>query len=101
MIDRAMSGLENGDPTRQLIALADAYLTFAARHRLRWEALFLHRMPSEAALPTWFLTIQDAAFSHIEAPLSRLRPDLPDPARALLGRNIFARGSRDGGPGLR
>jgi AcrR family transcriptional regulator len=89
-IDRDMTGIYSGTPLQQLAALADAYLTYAVGNRLRWEALFDHRMPAEAVVPQWFHDIQNAAFSHIEGPLALLRPDLPDAARRLLGRSIFA-----------
>jgi AcrR family transcriptional regulator len=89
-IDREMTAIEGGDPLQQLIALAHAYLNYAVRNRLRWEALFSHRIPAEATVPPWFQDIQNAAFSRIEVPLGLLRPDLPDAACHLLGRSIFA-----------
>lgn len=89
-IDREMTGIDGADPLQQLVALADAYLTYAVRNRLRWEALFSHRMPAEAIVPQWFQDIQNAAFSRIEGPLVLLRADLPEEARYLLGRSIFA-----------
>jgi AcrR family transcriptional regulator len=89
-IDRELTGIEDGDPLQQLTALANAYLTYAERHRLRWEALFSHRMPTEAVVPQWFQDVQNAAFSRIERPLALLRPDLPQAACSLLGRSIFA-----------
>lgn len=89
-IDREMIAIEGGDPLQRLTALANAYLTYAVRNRLRWEALFSHRMPAEAVVPQWFQDIQNAAFSRIEGPLAALRPDLPEAVRYLLGRSIFA-----------
>jgi AcrR family transcriptional regulator len=89
-IDREMTGIEDGDPLQRLTILADAYLMYAVRNRLRWEALFNHRMPAETIVPQWFQDIQNAAFSRIEAPLALLRPNLPDAARYILGRSIFA-----------
>ncbi len=89
-IDREMIGIEDGNPLQQLTALANAYLTYADRHRLRWEALFSHRMPAETVVPQWFRDVQNATFSRIEGPLALLRPDLPQAARSLLGRSIFA-----------
>jgi AcrR family transcriptional regulator len=89
-IDQDMTGIEDGDPLQQLIALANAYLTYADRNRLRWEAVFGHRVPAEAVVPQSFQEMQNAAFSRIEGPLALLRPDLPDAARSLLGRSIFA-----------
>jgi AcrR family transcriptional regulator len=89
-IDREMTAIEAGDPLQRLTALANAYLGYAVGNRLRWEALFGHRMPGEAIVPPWFQEIQNAAFSRIEGPLASLRPELPDEARSLLGRSIFA-----------
>jgi len=89
-IDRTMAAIEGPDPLDRFLGLADAYLLYAARHRRRWDALFSHRMAAEAVLPDWFCKIQDAAFSHIEAPLALLCPGLAQAARGLLGRSIFA-----------
>lgn len=89
-IDREMLASEGDDPLQRLTALANAYLTYAVRNRLRWEALFSHRMPTEAVVPQWFQDIQNAAFSRVEGPLALLRPDLASEARHLLGRSIFA-----------
>jgi AcrR family transcriptional regulator len=89
-IDRDMAEIEGEDPLQRLTAMADAYLTYAARNRLRWEALFSHRMPADAVVPQWFRDIQNVAFSHIAGPLAQLRPDLPEEVRELLGRSIFA-----------
>ncbi len=89
-IDREMTETERGDPLQHLTAVAHAYLAYAVHNRLRWEALFSHRMPAEAVVPQWFRDIQNSAFSRIERPLALLRPDLPDAARSLLGRSIFA-----------
>jgi AcrR family transcriptional regulator len=91
-IDREMTGAASdaGDPLQRVTALANAYLTYAVRNRLRWEALFNHRMPAEAVVPQWFQDIQNSAYSRIEGSLALLRPDLPQVARNVLGRSIFA-----------
>lgn len=89
-IDQAMAAIEEPDPTRQFLSLADAYVSYAADNRQRWDALFNHRLPAEAGAPDWFLKIQSAAFSHIEGPLAVLCPSLAPEARGLLGRGIFA-----------
>lgn len=89
-IDQTMSAIEEPDPVRQFLCLADAYVTYAAENRQRWDALFSHRLPAEATAPGWFLELQNAAFSHIEGPLAVLCPELAQEARALLGRSIFA-----------
>lgn len=79
-----------GAPAEALVALALAYLDFAAAHRLRWRALFQHRMADERAPPDWYVAEQARLFRHVEAPLARLRPDLPDDERALLARTLFS-----------
>jgi AcrR family transcriptional regulator len=89
-IDQTMSAIEEPDPVLQFLGLADAYTSYAAGNRLRWDALFNHRMAAEATAPSWFLELQSSAFSHIEGPLTVLCPGLVPEARALLGRNIFA-----------
>ena len=78
------------DPVAYLVWLASNYLDYAATNRLRWLALFQHVMTAGRSKPDWFARQQDAAFSHIEAPLSRLCPALPAPDRALLARSLFA-----------
>ena len=92
-IDTALR--ERGDgagaaPAERLVRLAAAYLGYAARHRRRWDALFLHRMPEGRPVEAWYAVRQTAAFSHVEAPLGDLLPGLDGAARALLARSLFS-----------
>jgi AcrR family transcriptional regulator len=89
-IGAKMAAVECAAPLDCLLRLADAYLDYAVDHRRRWDTLFNHQMPLDAITPDWFMQVQDDAFSYIEAPLARLRPDVPAPALGLLGRSIFA-----------
>jgi AcrR family transcriptional regulator len=89
-IGQAMAATGPRDPLVQFLTLADAYVSYAAANRLRWDALFNHRMPAGAVIPDWFRVVQNAAFSHIEAPLAVLCPHLTAAAITLLGRGIFA-----------
>ncbi|WP_158743082.1 TetR/AcrR family transcriptional regulator [Acidisphaera sp. L21] len=90
-IDTALSGAnEVSDPASQLVHLAHAYLAYAAGHRSRWAALFQHTMANGCSAPDWYARQQEAAFSHIEAPLARLCPDLAPQPCALLARSLFA-----------
>ena len=90
-IDAAMRDAgSRGGPVHRLVRLADAYLEYAAAHRLLWNALFQHRMPHGRPITPEYADRQIAAFSHIEAPLGVLRPGLPDKQRALLARTLFA-----------
>ena len=89
-IDREMGAIQETDPLVQCLALAAAYLGYAMQNRRLWEALSSYRLPQDKTAPGWFLALQDAAFSHIEAPLARLCPAMPIVDRHLLGRSIFA-----------
>jgi len=89
-INRAMGAISAPNPQQQFTALAAAYLDYAISNRRRWDALFGHRLPKGIDAPDWFMNIQATAFSHIEAPLAQLRPDLAKPEVTLLARSIFA-----------
>lgn len=78
------------NPVEQLVALASAYLDYASANRPRWAALFLHAMAEGRSAPDWYARQQEAAFSHIEAPLARLCPRLTAAACSLLARSLFA-----------
>ena len=77
-------------PGEQVVALAAAYLGYAARHRPRWDALFAHRMAGGRAPPDWYLERQAGMFHQIEAPLAALRPGLDETERARLARTLFS-----------
>jgi AcrR family transcriptional regulator len=89
-IDHSMRDIYEADPVQKFQRLADAYVSYAVANRLRWDALFSHRLPEDVPAPDWFLELQNTAFSHIEGPLEALRPGLDPLARGLLGRSIFA-----------
>lgn len=78
------------DPVAHLVHLATTYLDYAAGARQRWAALFLHTIGGGRKAPDWYARRQAAAFSHIEAPLGRLCPELPPARRALLARALFS-----------
>ncbi|MEJ1976083.1 MAG: TetR/AcrR family transcriptional regulator [Acetobacteraceae bacterium] len=90
-IDLAMrSVVPDAEPAVHLVHLAETYLDYAATQRRRWIALFSHRMSDNRTAPPWYAEQRNAAFSHVEAPLAALRPDLPADERALLARTLFA-----------
>ena len=72
-----------------LVRLALAYLAFAEDHRLRWQALFQHRMGG-GEVPDWYRAEQGRLFRYIEAPLARLCPGLGEGERALRARSLFS-----------
>jgi AcrR family transcriptional regulator len=73
-----------------LVRLALAYLEFAARHRVRWRALFEHRMSEQHPLPDWFIEQQQVMFAQVEWPLVTLLPELGRDARRILARTLFS-----------
>ena len=78
------------DAAEDLVRLALAYLEFAAKHTVRWRALFEHRMSDARPLPPWFVDQQHALFAQIERPLVTLLPDLDPDARRSLARTLFS-----------
>ncbi|MGH6836683.1 MAG: TetR/AcrR family transcriptional regulator [Methylocella sp.] len=77
-------------PAEELVPLARAYLDFARMHKMRWRALFEHRMAGGRAVPAWFTEDQNRLFLVLEAPLAGLAPRLSSEARALLARTLFS-----------
>jgi AcrR family transcriptional regulator len=76
--------------THQLLALARAYLQFAIDHAQLWRMLFEHRIAAATELPAWYRDRLAALFSHLDAPLRAIVPELADENRALLGRALFS-----------
>jgi AcrR family transcriptional regulator len=76
--------------TRQLLALAGAYLRFAIDHAQLWRMLFEHRVAADTGLPAWYRDRLSALFAHLDTPLRAIVPELADEKRALLGRALFS-----------
>jgi AcrR family transcriptional regulator len=74
----------------RLVRLGTAYLAFAAAHRLRWRALFEHRLPEGKPIPERYIEDQRRLFRYVEEPLGELRPDLSGERRALVARSLFS-----------
>jgi AcrR family transcriptional regulator len=97
MLDTALGAVRLGRPygsadeaAVDLVRLALAYLEFAARHTVRWRALFEHRMSEARPLPHWFVEQQHQLFAQIERPLVTLLPDLDPDARRTMARTLFS-----------
>jgi AcrR family transcriptional regulator len=73
-----------------MLRLALAYLDFAAKHMVRWRALFEHRMSEARPLPEWFVEQQHRLFAQLERPLEALLPELDRNARRILSRTVFS-----------
>ena len=90
-LDRALARVKPvPDPVAHAVALAVAYLDYAARNRARWAALFEHRMPQGRAVPGWYVAAQARVFAHVEAPLGAFLPALGAAGRGRLARGVFS-----------
>ena len=81
---------KRADAVDRLVRLGTAYLAFAAAHRLRWRALFEHRLPEGKSIPEQYIEDQRRLFRYVEEPLGELRPDLSGERRALVARSLFS-----------
>ncbi len=82
--------LEPAAATTHLLALADAYLTFANTHFHRWQTLFQHRLGENTPLPEAYFERLTHIFGHIERPLGVIMPQSSTSSRALTSRALFA-----------
>ena len=73
-----------------LVRLALAYLDFAAHHRVRWRALFEHRLSEAHTLPDWYVERQQVLFAQVEGPMASLMPGLDHDRRRILARALFS-----------
>lgn len=78
------------EPATRMVALAEGYLDYAARHRPRWAALFEHRMTAGRRSPDWYKEKQAELFRHIEGPVAALRPGSDGAEAAALARTLFS-----------
>ena len=72
----------------QLVRMSHAYLDFAVANRLRWRAVFEHRLAR--AVPDWYLDAQMRLFALVETPLRELQPNVSPARCALLARTLFS-----------
>jgi AcrR family transcriptional regulator len=97
MLDATLGAVRSTSPygsteeaVADLVRLALAYLDFAARHRVRWRALFEHRITEAHSLPDWYVEQQQVLFAQIEGPLKRLLPELDHDRCQILARTLFS-----------
>jgi AcrR family transcriptional regulator len=77
-------------PAERLVALAQAYLDYAAANRGRWNALFLHRLSPGRVLPDWYAALQSELFAHVASPIAALCPGLTPSAQTSLAHTLFS-----------
>ena len=97
MLDAALEAARSRGPyssaeeaIADLVRLALAYLDFAARHQVRWRALFEHRIGEAHSLPDGYVEQQRVLFGQVEGPLAMLLPGLDDERRRVLARTLFS-----------
>ncbi|WP_371169236.1 TetR/AcrR family transcriptional regulator [Aliiroseovarius sp. 2305UL8-7] len=76
-------------PQRVLIAMAQAYLDFAALHTNLWRALFDLEMTVEE-VPEWYLAELEKLFANISSTLGDLWPTREATDIALMTRALFS-----------
>lgn len=77
------------DTLDQLIAMGEAYHTFARNNYFSWRAIFdVERDPSTPP-PQWYLDELAHLFSYIDRPLSVAMPDMDTDTRRLFVRTLF------------
>lgn len=74
----------------RLCRMALAYLDFATARRLRWRAVFDHRLPAGKEVPDWYRDDQMRLFSYVEGPVGELLPGISPSRRALIARTLFS-----------
>jgi AcrR family transcriptional regulator len=90
VVTQVSDAAEEPGPVDRLVRLGTAYLAFAAANRVRWRALFEHRLPEGKSLPEPYLEDQRRLFRYIEDPLRDLRPDFSPERLALVARSLFS-----------
>jgi AcrR family transcriptional regulator len=88
--EQTSDAAKRADPVDRLVRLGTAYLAFAAAHRVRWRALFEHRLPKGRRMPDRYLEEQRRLFQYVEEPLGELQPHLSAERRALVARSLFS-----------
>ena len=88
-VKAASDGVPEDTPTEKLIAMAQAYHSYAQANTPRWQALFENRIVSEANVPDWYRAQVDDLFRLIVGQLQVLRSDLTAETVALVARGLF------------
>jgi len=86
----AVKGRETEPPIDRLLAMADAYVDFAAENLNLWRAVFGIEMTADSDVPEWYLDELGQLFSIIAAPLAELDPTASREELELRTRTLFA-----------
>ena len=77
-------------PHDRLVAIAKAYLHFAAENPRLWRSLFEVEMSAESTVPAWYLEELRRLFAIIAGPLAEIYPGLPPHDIDLRTRALFS-----------
>ncbi|WP_417208613.1 TetR/AcrR family transcriptional regulator [Antarctobacter sp.] len=80
----------DGSPHERLIAMALAYLHFAADQPRLWRALFSTDITSDGPVPKWYQDALGKLFSYISDPVSDLFPRMDPRELDLMVRALFS-----------
>jgi AcrR family transcriptional regulator len=87
LLQVAGAGAANQPLEHRLLALALAYLDFAAQHKRRWKAVFEHVMSDSRSVPVWYREGQTTLFGTLAAALPA---DMSAEDRALAAQMLFS-----------
>ncbi|NIZ59998.1 TetR/AcrR family transcriptional regulator [Sedimentitalea sp. CY04] len=90
VVASSVDGKESETPTKRLILMSNAYLTFASDNTNLWRALFDLQMRAEDNVPDWYLQALRSLFSHIAHPVAELFPDYSHEELDLMVRALFS-----------
>ncbi|SNT22713.1 TetR/AcrR family transcriptional regulator [Antarctobacter heliothermus] len=88
-VSAAVDGHE-GSPHERLIAMALAYLHFAADQPRLWRALFSADVSSDGPVPQWYVDALGGLFEHIAEPVAELFPGFDARELDLMVRALFS-----------
>lgn len=89
-VEAALGEVPEDDPQAQLVAMAKAYLRFAAENPRLWRTLFDLELTAEREVPEWYLAALAGLFELIARPLRALFPEAEAARIDLLTRTLFS-----------
>ena len=86
----AVGAKADAAPVERLVAMADAYLAFAAANPLLWRTLFDVEMSAEKDVPIWYMEELNGLFTIIAAPLTEMYDSKSADEIDLMVRTLFS-----------
>lgn len=89
-VEKAVDGCADAPPIDRILAMAEAYVDFAATELNLWRAVFGIEMTADSDVPDWYMDALARLFSFIALPLSELEPEATQEELELHTRTLFA-----------